>query len=544
MPGIQSTLLQHDLDFLGRIARAWDVEIRMRDTDTARADLAGKMLLPDVYRLFIDSLPENVREAWQNLLRRGGRQTWAEFSRLNGEIRSFGPAKRAREDPDLHPVSIAESLWYAGLIGRAFFRGASEPVEHVYIPDELLAFEKPARIEEKIPVRPAVNQSPRFVNRSDSALLDQLTDLLAALRMQREIPEEIFTSWRKPREFLHGLLLSCGLIDRESQPLPQALKTYFNTTREQALLQLYQAWSDSQTINELRMLPGLSCEGNWQNDPTTARRALTGLLARLETGGTWWSISSLISGVKETDPDFQRPAGDYDSWFIRDVESGEFLHGFESWSQVEGALLYFLLTGPLHWLGLVNLARGSAEGRYTAFQLVDLTRGMLMGEPPATGLKESQPIKVKDVCHFIIPVGASRMLRYQVGRFAELVSASARDTRYSLTKSSLQLAAEQDLHLGQLLQLLEKDQPGIVPAALRKMEQRWSLKGQEAGFERVTLLRFSEPADCEEFLKAAGARFNLEQLNPRTLLIQTQQEAGIIKLLNELGILVDRSADV
>ncbi len=544
MPGIQSTLLQHDLDFLGRIARAWDVEISLRDVDSARVDLAGKMLLPDGYRLFIDALPENVREAWQNLVRRGGRQTWAEFSRLNGEIRSFGPSKRAREDPDLHPVSIAESLWYTGLIGRAFFRGAGEPVEHVYIPDELLAFEKPVILEDKLPVRPAVNQSPRFVSRADSAILDQLTDLLAALRMQREIPEEILTSWKKPRDFLHGLLLSSGLIDRESLPLPQALKTFFATTREQALLQLYLAWRDSQTTNELRMLPGLSCEGNWQNDPLAARRVLTGLLARLDAGETWWSISSLISGVKETDPDFQRPAGDYDSWFIRDVESGAFLNGFESWPRVEGALLYFLLTGPLHWLGLVNLARGSAEGRYTAFQLVNLTRGMLTGEAPATELKEKQPIKVKDVCHFIIPVGAPRMLRYQVGRFTELVSASARESRYLLTTRSLKAAAEQELHPGQLLQLLEKEQPGIVPAELRKMEQRWSLKGQEAGFERVILLRFSEPADCDEFLKAAGSRFNLEQLNPRTLVIQQLQEAGIIKLLNELGILLDRSADV
>lgn len=544
MPGLQSTLLQHDLDFLGRIARAWDVEISLRDVDSARADLAGKMLLPDVYQPFIASLPDNVREAWQNLVRRGGRQTWAEFSRLNGDIRSFGPSKRAREEPDLHPVSIAESLWYAGLIGRAFFRGAGEPVEHVYIPDELMAFEKPARIVERFPVQPSVNQSPRFIDRADSAILDQLTDLLASLRMQREIPDEIFTSWRKPREFLRGLLLTSGLIDREGQPLPQALKTFFAATREQALLQHFQAWRDSLSVNELRMLPGLSCEGNWQNDPRAARRVLTDLLARMETGGTWWSVSSLVSGVKETDPDFQRPAGDYDSWFIRDKASGAFLHGFTSWEQVEGMLLYFLLTGPLHWLGLVNLARGSVEGRYTAFQLVEQTRGMLTGEMPAAGLKEKQLIKVKDVCHFVIPVGASRMLRYHVGRFAELESASARDTRYSLTTRSLRSAADQELNLGQLLQLLEKDQPGIVPAALRKMEQRWSLKGQEAGFERVILLRFSEPADCDEFIKAAGRRFNLEQLNPQTLLIQSQQEAGIIKLLHEQGILVDRSADV
>lgn len=544
MPGIQSTLQQHDLDFLERIARAWDVEIITRDVDTARADLAGKMVLPDVFHPFINSLAENVLEAWRTLARKGGRQTWAEFTRVNGEIRSFGPAKRAREDPDLHPVSIAESLWYAGLIGRAFFRGEGEPVEHVYIPDELLSFQKPANVEEPSPVRPAVNQSPRFITRADSAILDQLTDLLASLRMQRTIPEEIFTSWGKPRAFLQDLLLSCGLIDQSGQPVASALKTFFTAVREEALWQVYQAWRASTTINELRLLPGLSCEGSWQNDPLAARRVLTGLLTGLDAGGTWWSISSVISGIKETDPDFQRPAGDYDSWFIRDLESGAFLHGYNSWDRVEGALLYYLLTGPLHWLGLVNLASRSAEGRYTAFQLVDQTRGMLTGAPPAVDWREKQPITVKDVRHFIIPVAAPRMLRYQVGRFAELVSASVKDTRYVLTTKSLKKAAEQDLHLGQLLQLLEKDQPGLVPSELRKMEQRWSLKGPEAVFERVTLLRFIDPADCDEFLIAAGKRFSLERLNPLTILIRSNQEEGIIKLLNRLGILIDRSADV
>jgi len=544
MPGIQSTLLQLDLDFLERIARAWDVEISTRDAESARTDLAGKMVLPDVFHPFLDSLAENVREAWLSLARKGGRQTWAEFTRLNGEIRSFGPARRARENPDLHPVSIAESLWYTGLIGRAFFRGEGEPVEHVYIPDELMVFEKPVRMEEPSPVRPAVNQSPRFITRADSAILDQLTDLLASLRMQRTIPEEIFTSWGKPGEFLHGLLLSCGLIDQAGQPVAQALKTFFATPREEALGQVYQAWHTSTIINELRLLPGLSCEGNWLNDPLTARRVLTGMIAGLEAGGTWWSISSVISGIKVTNPDFQRPAGDYDSWFIRDLESGEFLHGFSSWQRVEGALLYYLLTGPLHWLGLVNLARGSAEGRYTAFQLVDQTRAMLTGTPPTADWKESQPITIKDVRHFIIPVAAPRLLRYQVGRFAELVSASTKDTRYVLTTKSLNKAAEQDLHLGQLLQLLDKDQPRSVPPELRKMEQRWSLKGPEAVLERVTLLRFIDTADCDEFLTAAGIRFNLERLNPHTVLIQAQQEEGIMKLLNGLGILIDRSADV
>src|SRR5579859_5992190 len=42
----------------------------------------------------------------------------------------------------------------------------------------------------------------------------------------------------------------------------------------------------------------------------------------------------VYSAVKEEEPDFQRPAGNYDSWYIRDAQSGEYLRGFESWDRV------------------------------------------------------------------------------------------------------------------------------------------------------------------------------------------------------------------
>ena len=61
-----------------------------------------------------------------------------------------------------------------------------------------------------------------------------------------------------------------------------------------------------------------------------------------------------MTAVHQQQPDFQRPAGDYDSWFLRDQQSGEFLRGFEHWDEVDGALLRYLICGPLHWLGGVD----------------------------------------------------------------------------------------------------------------------------------------------------------------------------------------------
>ena len=44
----------------------------------------------------------------------------AVFSRLFGEIRPMGPDKMEREKPYLNPASLAEALYYRGLIGMTF----------------------------------------------------------------------------------------------------------------------------------------------------------------------------------------------------------------------------------------------------------------------------------------------------------------------------------------------------------------------------------------------------------------------------------------
>ena len=105
-------------------------------------------------------------------------------------------------------------------------------------------------------------------------------------------------------------------------------------------------------------------------------------------------------------------------------------------------------------------------------------------------------------------------------------------------------AADQGLHIQQLLQLLEKEQPGLVPAELQRLAERWSVNGVEAGFEQVTILRFKDQAGCDQFVKAAGGRFNLEVLNPLVVSIKPSQQEGIVRMLGEMGILVETGADV
>ena len=85
----------------------------------------------------------------------------------------------------------------------------------------------------------------------------------------------------------------------------------------------------------------------------------------------WWSIPAFIRAIKEKFPDYQRPAGDYDSWFIKRKSDGQYLRGFAYWDQVDGALIkYFIQT--LHWLGMADLASPEEGKEATAFRVVSL----------------------------------------------------------------------------------------------------------------------------------------------------------------------------
>ena len=168
---------------------------------------------------------------------------------------------------------------------------------------------------------------------------------------------------------------------------------FWKSGRAQALADLARAWINSSSFNDLRLLPGLKFEGEWINHPLQARQTVLEMLSHLPQT-TWWSLPAFVAAVRERQPDFQRPAGDYDSWFIRREDSETFLRGFAAWDEVDGALLRFIITGPLHWLGLMDLAAPAAGEAPTAFRLSAWASALSLGQPPEGLPVENAPLKV------------------------------------------------------------------------------------------------------------------------------------------------------
>jgi hypothetical protein len=329
---------------------------------------------------------------------------------------------------------------------------------------------------------------------------------------------------------------TAGMVEEDLMTQPEAIRLHLEESRGYALAKLVETWVNSQKINELRMLPHLKFEGTWLNHPLETRKSVLELVSSLEEG-SWWSLSAFLSSVHDQAPDFQRPAGDYDSWFILDEENGEYLKGRSSWERVDGALLRFMICGPMHWLGLVDLARPAEHQPPSAFRLSDWAQKLWHGSSPAGIPKEDDPIWVNMDGQIRLSNLTPRTVRYQMGRFGEWESCQDKHYLYRITPQSLERARSQGLRTHHLVSLLKKYASAGVPPSFLDALSRWESSGVEVKLYSTSLLRVDKPEILNQLLQTPAKRFLGEVLNPTTVEIKQGGQPAVEKAMFQLGYL-------
>lgn len=539
MPDLIHSLLKQDIGHLRIIAEFWGLELDSITADEAREELSASLLDAELAAELIGSLSPQADSAIRLLVDEGGRIPWVTFTRKYGDIREMGAGKRDRERPHLKPASTAETLFYRGLLARAFFDTEKGPQEFAFIPDDLLELLNNIFLEEKEEAptnhikpsslpdivetvealgRPASpGERGRDVLASDS-ILDDATTFLAALRMGRsDFPSD-------PQ--VVALLTAADLI-RNNVPQADAIKTFLECPRTDALKMIQDVWIDSTSFNELRLMPTIMCEGEWMNQPHETREFLLNLLDAIPEG-KWWSLGAFVRDIKQKYADFQRPAGDYDSWFIKRISDGQYLRGFSHWDQVDGALVKFFITDILHSLGQVDLSIAEGATEPTAFRITSVE-----------GKEEKGRIAVSSNGKISIPRTAPRVVRYQVSRFCEWDDEKNGDYRYHITTNSLTQAREQGLKAEHLLALLTRHTDAGVPPSLVKALKRWEVNGTEARVQTQVILKVSKPEILEEMRRSKAAKFLGETLSPTTVIVKSGAIQKVVDVLTELGLLTE-----
>ena len=548
MRDLDSALEDHDLVTLRVIGDWWDLDLTGEDKAACLRALGERLKEIDL-TLELNYLPPEEATALQAVIEAKGQIPVGAFARQFGDVRQMGPGKLEREEPWLTPENAAEALWYRGLLYRGFDDAddSGNLVEYYYVPDEFAdqfpagkassPADAPVEIDGLTRVDPPSQVAPAM-----TTAVDDVTTLLSFAQrseLDRASLEALSPFLLDVVSGRSALFLTLAeeltLVQGTNDLLrpTRAAVAWLKQTRETQAVALAEAWRASHW-NELQHTPAIRCEGSgWQNDPQLARKTL---LEQLPRDRHWHSVDELVAHIKATTPDFQRPEGNYDPWYVRDVARDVYLKGFESWDLVEGRLLRFLLEGPMMWLGLSDVG----EGRY---RLTKRAIAWLAGrETPDEEVRV--PIVVQADAIVLVPFNASRYERFQVARVADPMPIETGERtepyRYQVTPESLSRAREEGIHPERVLSFLQKASGRTIPASVRRAIERWAEKGLEGRLQGAIILRVKDASILDTLQTNPRTRPYIgERLGDLAAVLQTDDWRAFQQLTAQLGLLLD-----
>ena len=546
-------LSDYDTVLLRAIAERRGVELRTAHQPEMAAEIAAALLAPESVAEALQWLSSVEREALDLLMANGGRMRMHRFEQHAGPIRRFGPGSLAREAPWRSPVSAAEGLWYRGMIGRGFAEEAGTTVEFAFVPTDLRPLLPPPQVRQAPFAVPQAEQ-PHTVAHGDARAIDDLCMLLSLAyagalgqsggqlapdAVERAAPRLTDPDPKRTR-FLYHLALSAGLLRAQGRAVHldrEPARNWLRQPRSQQLRVLQECWRGDPTWNDLWHVPSIRCEETgWHNDPVAGRAALLELVARCP-GATWLSIAGFIEAVRAQAVDYLRPNGDFESWYIRDARSGEFLTGLESWDQVEGALLAWILAGPLHWLGAVSLGYREGWEKATAFRITPWG-AVFLGQPhPPLDEPLPQAARVAPDATVTLPRTASLSGRFQLGRIAEW-QASGDEYVYLITPTSLGQALSAGIEVARIERFLARISEGGVPAAALARLRAWASRYGDVRMHRVAVLETRSAQVMAELRAHDRIQAYLRQaLSPTMAVVREADWEALIQELHRAGYL-------
>ncbi|MER2598817.1 MAG: hypothetical protein ABTQ73_04810 [Caldilineales bacterium] len=512
MSSLLRSLRHHSPAMLRAIAETNGIELVGNQPRQMQTQLAAELSEAAHLRAAVAACSLAAQAALAALQQAGGRSLRSAFERRFGVIRPAGPGKLERERPHLAPVTAAEELWYRGLIYAAFAETADGLAEFLYLPDTLAEqLPPPPPVADAFPPAPLVEQTAQVM---PQIVLHNLGTLLCLVQAGQVwlLPGDDLLQWqnRSLYEYAQVMLHAPAAAFSSSQPFDPAstassaalaltlaaemgwlrrrgrqaglhaarVRTWLEQPQPEQQCLLLDAWTASTRWNDLCRVPALACEqtGSWSNDPAATRRNFLSLLAVLQPA-SWYSLDDLAAAIRIHAPDFQRPGGNYDTWYVRRRHDGEFLRGFDHWDEVEGALLRFMLTGPLAWLGAVELDQMAAPA---AFRLSAAGAAWLHGHAPPAA---AEPAALVVAADFSVRASLAVPLldRFRLARFTTWQAPEPQDEapvfRYRISQSGLQRAARHGISVAQVLDFL-RQRAAVLPDNVTRALENYDLRAK------------------------------------------------------------------
>jgi hypothetical protein len=318
----------------------------------------------------------------------------------------------------------------------------------------------------------------------------------------------------------------------------------------------FEAWRDSGAWNELLRLPGQNVSFDHRRDASNhlgkARQGVLKALVKLHDGkGVWQEPAALLAHLKKNDYGFllERKRGyGVSGMYASPYYSSNNPYGISftvardeasGWDIVEKAFVIHLLTGPLYWLGIVDIGYSGAdqpgEGNPPAAYRLTEVGAWLMGLAEQPQFVESGGrVVVQPNFNVLAMEPISDVVLVELDHFADSLGGD-RAVTYELSKESLYRGQQAGWGAERVIAFLEKHQGGTLPSNVARTLAEWETAHRRMTFHRRKLVVQFADEDADVQASLVLAPFKPHALAERFYLIPTGDYEKIGATLRDAG---------
>ncbi|HEU5379507.1 MAG TPA: helicase-associated domain-containing protein [Ktedonobacteraceae bacterium] len=334
------------------------------------------------------------------------------------------------------------------------------------------------------------------------------------------IPEQAHTESDAPYLlFLRLLLMKLGLLtERQGAVHAAPAREFFALPLVERAWRCFHLWLESSFWNELAFIPDVVVRpGPAPLDPAHEEVIYSRLLVvdhvLRTTPETWHTLSTFVAYMKLHVPYLLFPrqygarAERYSlgsnpyGWDFR-LRRGWLTHR-EGWHQVEGGFIRTLLTGPLMWLGIVEL---DGVGHPDAFCLAQGAGLLASSALPVSADLPGGRLVVQPNFDLVALAPVSESLLVDLDTFAERVRLE-HIAQYRLNKASVMRAVQLGLTAETIARTLEQAAGGPIPQNVQYSLLEWERQARRIEiWQGTTLLEIDDPGLLDELFDSPETR--------------------------------------
>lgn len=203
----------------------------------------------------------------------------------------------------------------------------------------------------------------------------------------------------------------------------------------------------------------------------------------------------------------------------------------EGWHLVEGGFIRSVVSGPLHWLGLVEMR---AEEHADAFRLASGAPLLVSETMPETEEVQWGRLVVQPNFELVALAPVSEALLVNLDRFAERVRLE-HIAQYRLTKAGVTRAVQSGMSIETIRQVLEQAAGGAIPQNVQYSLTEWERQARRIELWRgATLLEVDNPALLDALFTDEAIRSLLgRRLSPTLAEVPGAHQADLQAMLWE-----------